>query len=119
MDAQREKFLNLKTSPARLNVQEAAWYLGFAQHDIPVLVSHGLLKPLGHPSDHSMKFFALVTLDELKGDPKWLARATDAMLQHWRGKNRKQTKGFTRPKSAVTVSQESDPVIAVCGNGDP
>lgn len=87
MELEREKFLNLKTAPARLNVQEAAWYLGFAPHDIPVLVSHGLLKPLGHPADQSVKFFALVTLAELRSDAKWLARATDAMIQHWRGKN--------------------------------
>lgn len=87
MDAQREKFLNLKTPPARLNTEEAAWYLGFATHDIPVLVSHGLLKPLGHPTDHTVKFFAFVTLFEHRNDPKWLARATDTMIDHWRGKN--------------------------------
>ncbi len=87
MDPQREKFLNLKTPPARLNVEETAWYLGFASHDIPVLVSHGLLKPLGHPTDQSAKFFASVTLAELKSDTKWLARATDTMTQHWRAKN--------------------------------
>jgi hypothetical protein len=91
MDAQREKFLNLKTPPARLNAEEAAWYLGFAAHDIPVLVSHGLLKPLGHPGDQSVKFFALVTLAELRSDPKWLSRATDTMLQHWRGKNARKS----------------------------
>jgi len=87
MDSQREKFLNLKTAPARLNVEETAWYLGFAPHDIPVLVSHGLLKPLGHPADHTVKFFALISLEDLRGDAKWLARATDTMIQHWRGKN--------------------------------
>ncbi len=91
MDAQREKFLNLKHPPARLNVEEPAWYMGFAPHDIPILVSHGLLKPLGHPADQSVKYFALVTLAELRVDTKWLARATDAMGAHWRGKNgRKQ-----------------------------
>jgi hypothetical protein len=87
MDPQREKFLNLNTTPARLNVEETAWYLGFAPHDIPVLVAHGLLKPLGHPAGQSVKFFALVTLTELRTDTKWLARATDTMIQHWRSKN--------------------------------
>ena|SRR2546425_8597371 len=87
MDPQREKFLNLKTPPARLNVEETAWYLGFAAHDIPVLVSHGLLKPLGHPADGTVKFFGFVSLEELRKDPKWLARATDTMIEHWRKKN--------------------------------
>jgi hypothetical protein len=87
MDPQREKFLKLTTQPARLNVEEAAWYLGFAPHDIPVLVAHGLLKPLGHPADRTVKFFAFVNLEGFHNDPKWLARATDTMIQHWRGKN--------------------------------
>ena len=96
MDPQREKFLNLKTPPARLNVEEAAWYLGFASHDIPVLVSSGLLKPLGHPGDGTVKFFAFVTLEELRSDPKWLARATNTMIEHWRGKNARKSKNNER-----------------------
>lgn len=92
MDPQREKFLNLKTAPARLNVEETAWYLGFAPHDIPVLVANGLLKPLGHPVQSTVRFFALVDLDERRNDVKWLARATDAMMNHWRSKNAKRLK---------------------------
>jgi len=87
MDPQREKFLNLKTPPARLSAEETAWYLGFATHDIPVLVSNGLLKPLGHPNENSTKFFAFITLQEHRNDAKWLTRATVAMSQHWRRKN--------------------------------
>jgi hypothetical protein len=92
MDPQREKFLNLKNAPARVSVEETAWFLGFAPHDIPVLVSNGLLKPLGHPGDNAVKFFAFVTLQELRTDPKWLARATDTMIKHWREKNARKTK---------------------------
>jgi hypothetical protein len=94
MDPQREKFLNLATAPARLSVEETAWYLGFAPHDIPVLVSHALLKPLGHPTNHSVKFFALVNLEEHRSDPKWLARATDVILQHWREKNARKSENL-------------------------
>jgi hypothetical protein len=104
MDSQREKFLNLKNPPARLNAEEAAWYLGFAPHDIPVLVSHGLLKPLGHPASHSVKFFAFVTLVELRNDPKWLARATDTMIQHWRGKNGIKPKNDVRFVSSSNLA---------------
>lgn len=87
MQQDKERFLNLRTHPARLTAEEAAWYLGFAAHDMPVLVARGLLKPLGHPTENAVKFFALATLEALRMDPKWLARATDAMLEHWRLKN--------------------------------
>ena len=92
MDPEREKFLNLKNAPARLSAEETAWYLGFSPHDIPILVSNGLLKPLGHPRDNAVRFFAFVTLQELRTDPKWLARATDTMIEHWRDKNARKTK---------------------------
>ena len=92
MSPEREKFLNLRTPPARFNAEEAAWYLGFAAHDIPVLISKGLLKPLGHPTDATVKFFAFAVLQELRNDAKWLARATDAMISHWRGKNARKAK---------------------------
>src|SRR4051812_44563235 len=91
MDPQRERFLNLKTAPARLNVEEAAWYLGFASHDIPVLVSQGLLKPLGNPSGGSVKFFAFIALEELHDDAKWLARATNIIMEYWRKKNARKS----------------------------
>jgi len=77
----------LKLLPARLTAEGAAWHLGFAAHDIPVLVANGLLKPLGHRADNAVKFFAVAALEPLRGDLKWLSRATDTMLDHWRKKN--------------------------------
>jgi hypothetical protein len=49
MNSQHEQFLNLKTFPARVRVEEAALLLGFSVHEIPILAAHGLIKPLGHP----------------------------------------------------------------------
>ena len=92
MNPEREAFLSLKSPPARLTAEEAAWYLGFAPHDIPILVSKGLLKSLGHPSGYNVKFFALVALLKHRNDPKWLARATDAISGHWREKNGRKYK---------------------------
>jgi hypothetical protein len=60
--------------------------LGFAAHDIPVLVANGLLKPLGHPGDSAVKFFALAAVEPLRSDVKWLGRATDAILEHGQSK---------------------------------
>lgn len=91
MQQDKEKFLNLKLLPARLTAEEAGWYLGFASHDIPILVANGLLKPLGHPADNSVKFFALGTLESLRTDIRWLTRATDTMFDHWRKKNARKT----------------------------
>ena len=34
----KESFLNMHTPPARLTANEAAWYLGFKRHEIPMLV---------------------------------------------------------------------------------
>ena len=39
---QRE-LLNLRNLPARLEVEEAGWYLSFAAHAIPILIRAGLL----------------------------------------------------------------------------
>jgi len=100
MNQDREKFLNLKDKPARLNVEETAWYLGFATHDIPILISNSLLKPLGHPVDNATKYFAFDILEQHRYDAKWLARATDAIMEHWRFKNarRKENVGRSSPQ---------------------
>jgi hypothetical protein len=36
-----------------------------------VLVSKGLLKPLGHPAPNAPKFFLTATLKDLERDEKW------------------------------------------------
>jgi hypothetical protein len=87
MNSAQEQFLNLKTLPARMKGEEAAWYLGFSQHEIPVLVAGGLLKPLGRPPETGVKYFATVALEELRRDQKWLARASDAIVHYWRTRN--------------------------------
>jgi hypothetical protein len=88
MQQDREQFLNLNTYPARLKMEEAAWFLGFSPHEIPHLVSDGILKPLGHPAQNAPKFFALVTLEELRRDVKWLHKASEAICEHWKNRNR-------------------------------
>ena len=75
-----------------MRMEEAAWILGFAPHDIPVLVSAGLLKPLGHPPASGTKFFATATLLKLRDDVNWLARASDAIVNHWQTQNGRKSK---------------------------
>ena len=57
------------------------------EHDIPVLASAGLLKPLGRPTATGSKYFATVELQTLRNDTRWLAKASDAIVNHWRSKN--------------------------------
>jgi hypothetical protein len=87
MSSQRLQFLNLRNLPARLTSEEAAWFLGFAPHAIPVLIAAGLLKPLGQPAPNAIKYFATTTICDLKQDAHWLFRASKEIMRHWRTKN--------------------------------
>ena len=106
MNPERRDFLTLRTPPALLNMEEAAWYLGFAPHDIPILVQAGLLKPLGHPPLHGTKYFPTNALEQLRADVKWLARASDTIVQHWREKNIK------RAEAETLMANEQEQAIA-------
>lgn len=68
MNQDKKEFLSLVSQPARLNISEAAWVLGFAENDISVLISFGLLKPLGHPPASGSKYFASAELQSLRND---------------------------------------------------
>jgi hypothetical protein len=98
-NGQQAEFLSWRIAPARLNATQAAWYLGFEPHEIAILVGAGLLKPLGHPARNATKFFATQTLEQLRRDEKWLARATDAIADYWRQQNARKA--------------------SACGRGDP
>ena len=96
-------FRSWKVLPARLDVFQAAWFLGFKPHDIPVLTGSGLLKPLGHPARNSVKHYATETLAALRHDEKWLARASDVIRDHWHQKNaRKHSEHRPEGKNGVT-----------------
>lgn len=87
MNAAQTDFLSWKIPPARLNATQAAWFLGFEPHEIPILIATGVLKPLGHPARNATKFFATETLEQLRRDEKWLAKASDAIGSYWRERN--------------------------------
>jgi len=73
--------------PARLTAEQTAWVLNCQPYDIPVLVAARLLKPLGNPQPNSVKYFASVEVLEFAKDHSWLARMTNALNLHWKGKN--------------------------------
>jgi hypothetical protein len=79
--------------PARLDVEQSAKLLGMATHDIPVLVSTGMLRPLGEPAQNSPKLFPAVEIIRLAGDRDWLHKATKKIQQYWKIQNNKRTRG--------------------------
>jgi hypothetical protein len=84
----QQRFLNLLGQlPARLNVEQVAWVLNCQAHDVPVLVTARLLKPLGNPPQNGTKFFATHEVLELMRDEKWLNRITVAIYEHWHKRN--------------------------------
>jgi hypothetical protein len=86
MQPDKERFLNLKVLPARLTAEEAAWYLGFAVHDIQALMASGKLTPLGDPAPNAPKWFAAVEVVRLATDRDWLHKATKEISKYWRYK---------------------------------
>src|SRR5438477_7636220 len=98
MNPERREFLSLAILPARLSITETSWFLGFAEEDIPLFISVGLLKPLGHPPASGSKYFALAELEKLRSDTRWLAKASDAKVNHWKQKN--AGRGSHQPASA-------------------
>lgn len=76
--------------PARLTVEQTAWMLNCQPHDIPVLVSAKLLKPLGAPKSNATKYFAAAEVLEQSSDRAWLGRVTKTIADHWRSKNQRK-----------------------------
>lgn len=88
MNPERQQFLSLiRQSPARLTHDEAAWFLGFHPHEITILVSRRILRPIGDPTPKCPKYFAAIELERLRADMGWLARASRAVTLYRRDRN--------------------------------
>ena len=88
--------------PARLDATATAKLLGFAEHDIQVLLRVGKLTPLGDPAPNAPKWFAAIELIRLAADRDWLSRASREVSKYWRHKRERCLK--PRPvNSAVPV----------------
>jgi hypothetical protein len=98
MKEDQQRFLTLvEQPPARLTVEQTAWMLGCQPHDVPILVSNRLLKPLGNPPSNGIKFFATADLLDLTRDRSWLAKMTNTINQHWHRQNsRKKSRPLNR-----------------------
>jgi hypothetical protein len=91
MKEEQHQFLRLVgRPPARLTVEQAAWVLGCQPHDVPILISSRLLKPLGNPPQNGIKFFSTAEVTEMAKDRAWLAKMTQTISQHWHKRNVRQ-----------------------------
>jgi hypothetical protein len=99
--------------PARLTAEQTAWALNCQSHDVPVLVSARLLKPLGNPAANSIKFFATADVLEQSKDRNWLVRATQSINQHWHNKNARKK---NRPPLGATNGRFLEPAVSAGSN---
>lgn len=103
-----ERYLNMRNLPARMTGEEVAKFFRMAPHDIPVLVAHGLLKPLGEPLQSSVKYFATVVIKDLCVNVEWLHEATKILQGHWVAKNARRSGNSSQPEKAPS-SRHSTP----------
>jgi hypothetical protein len=82
-----------KHLPARLGVAETAKLLGFAEHDVQILMAARKLTPLGDPAPNAPKWFAAVEIIQLATDRDWLHKATKEVSRYWRNKRERRTAG--------------------------
>ena len=76
--------------PARLDAAATAKLLGFADHDIQILMRVGKLTPLGDPAPNAPKWFAAIEIIRLAADRDWLNKATREVAKYWRHKRESQ-----------------------------
>ena len=81
--------------PARLGAGDTARLLGFAEHDIQVLMAAGKLTPLGDPAPNAPKWFAAVEVIQLATDRDWLNKATREVAKYWRHKHERERSQIT------------------------
>ena len=95
--------------PARLDAASAAKLLGFAEHDIQVLLRTGKLTPLGDPAPNAPKWFAAIELIRLAADRDWLSRASREVSEYWRHKRERcmKPRALARTKTDGESAREA------------
>jgi hypothetical protein len=94
--------------PARLTAEQAAWVLNCQAHDVPILVSSRLLKPLGNPQPNGIKFFSTADLLEPTKDRVWLVKVTNANSENWQRQNMRR-----RGRSVSGSPNGQSPVVSL------
>jgi len=103
---------------ARLDVAETAKLLGFAPHDMQILMASGKLTPLGDPAPNAPKWFAAVEMIRLASDQEWLHRATKELSKFWHSK---RVRRQASPPASRPIKRQPTrfPVEKVSPNSSP
>jgi hypothetical protein len=104
--------------PARLDVTETAKLLGFAVHDMQILMAVGKLTPLGDPAPNAPKWFAAVEMIRLAGDQDWLHKATKELSKFWHSK-RMRRQSSPPPSRPIKRQPTRFPTEKVSPNSSP
>ncbi len=88
--------------PARLDAGATAKLLGFADHDVQILMAAGKLTPLGDPAPNAPKWFAAIEVIRLAADRDWLSKATKEVSKYWR--YRRERRG--QPAARLLVPEQ-------------
>src|SRR6266702_408194 len=83
--------VNVRRLQGRLTVRQTAALLNCGEHDIPVLVQHGLLTHLGNPPPDTQKYYSPLEVLELAGAAQKLGQICDVLYRHWHDKNAAKT----------------------------
>ena len=92
--------------PARLSAAETARVLGFAEHDVQILMAARKLTPLGDPAQSAPKWFAAVEIIQLATDKDWLSKATREVSKYWRHKRERKSMYRRPPEADCKVSAD-------------
>jgi hypothetical protein len=90
-----------KNLPTRLDVVATAKLLGFAEHDIQILMCLGKLKPLGDPAPNAPEWFAAIEIVRLAGDVDWLHKATREISKYWRQKRERSRNSSSKCNTTI------------------
>jgi hypothetical protein len=86
----KSEILTLRRLPGRIDVDQVALLLGFQPHDVPILIRHKLIVPLGNPAPCAPKWFSSAEIQLLSQDTSFLSKATRIISQHWKRKNKNE-----------------------------
>jgi hypothetical protein len=92
--------------PACLDVAATAKLLGFAEHDIQILMAEGKLTPLGDPAPNTPKWFAAVEMIRLAADRDWLHKATKEISKYCRHKRERRLNPPPSPRPGKLEADE-------------
>jgi hypothetical protein len=81
-------FLNLVHLPGRFCAWQFAATVGCEEKHVPILIAKRLAKPLGNPPKNGPKYFSRDYVLNLAADERWLARMSDALVEHWADRNK-------------------------------